>query len=190
MSVFDEIKEILLNLFGINGDVFVKRKNISHETLETCNGLAYNDEKTKTCALCVALNQTVFHNYNKPEYYHLRCKCKNEKYNLIDIEEDFPIDKITKYLFVDVNKQKMMQSMGYNINDSEEIYNIIYNVLQKEFLNKNYKLGILDIRGQHFSINFTLKGKNDHLNENFSCHNGCIAYPYGKIKVATPLIKD
>ena len=47
-------------------------------------------------------------------------------HHLDNLEKDFPIDKITKYLF----------------------------------------------------------------NENFSCHTGCIAYPYGKIKIATPLIKD
>ena len=35
------------NLFGISGDCFVIRKNISPETLETCNGLAYNDDNEK-----------------------------------------------------------------------------------------------------------------------------------------------
>ena len=190
MGVFDGFKEIFNNLFGISGDCFVIRKNISPETLETCNGLAYNDEKTKTCALCVALNQTVFYNNNKPDYYHFHCKCKNEKYNLIDIEENFSIDKITKYLFIDANKQKMMKSMGYSIEDAIEVYNVIYNSIKKEFLSKNYKLGILDIRGQHFSISLILQGKNDHAKEAFNCHVGCIAYPYGTIKVATPLIKD
>ncbi len=30
----------------------------------------------------------------------------------------------------------------------------------------------------------------DHAKEKFNCHVGCVAWPFGKIKIATPLIKD
>ena len=51
-------------------------------------------------------------------------------------------------------------------------------------------LQILNENGQHFTVHFLLKGKRDHINEKFNCHVGCVAWPFGKIKVATPLIKD
>ena len=38
--------------------------------------------------------------------------------------------------------------------------------------------------------NFILNGKRDHAGEKFNCHVGCVAWPFGKIKIATPLLKD
>ena len=35
-----------------------------------------------------------------------------------------------------------------------------------------------------------IKGKRDHDKESFNCHIGCVAWPYGKIKIATPLLLD
>ena len=37
--MFKDVEQILENLFGISGDVFVKRKNISPANIETCNGV-------------------------------------------------------------------------------------------------------------------------------------------------------
>ena len=58
--MFESIRWILDNIFGISGNGFVIRENISPENIETCNGVAVKDERTRTCALCVALNDTVF----------------------------------------------------------------------------------------------------------------------------------
>ena len=80
--MFENIRWILDNIFGISGDGFVIRENASPENIETRSGIAENDGKTQTCALCVALNDTVFGNNNKPEYYHPNCKCKNKEYEL------------------------------------------------------------------------------------------------------------
>ena len=77
--MLENIKWMLDNIF-LGGDDFVIRKNASSENIETMNGLAVEDEKTHTCALCVALNGTVFKNNNKPEYYHPKCKCKMKPY--------------------------------------------------------------------------------------------------------------
>lgn len=98
--MFESIRWILDIIFGISGNGFVIRENVSPENIETCNGVAVGDEKTRTCALCVALNDTVFRNDNKPIYYHPYCKCKNKKYELKQVEFAFPIQKITGYLFV------------------------------------------------------------------------------------------
>ena len=165
-------------------------ESVSPENIETCNGVAVGDEKTRTCALCVALNDTVFRNDNKPIYYHPYCKCKNKKYELKQVEFAFPIQKITGYLFVNGNKKAMMRTMGYLPEDYNEIYDTIENEVENKFLSGDYKLKALNEHGQHFTINFILNGKRDHAKEEFNCHIGCVAWSFGKIKIATPLIKD
>lgn len=188
--MFEEVSKILDNIFGISGDQFVIRENISPENIETCNGVAVEDDKTRTCALCVALNDTVFRNNNKPEYYHPNCKCKNVKYNLQDVKLDFPVQKITQYLFVNKDKKAMMKTMGYLAEDCKEVFDLIKRSVEEKFILGNYKLNILNSHGQHFMVNLTMQGKRDHVGEKFNCHVGCVAWPFGKIKIATPLIKD
>ena len=190
MDYFKDIKGMVDGLFGLNKGEWIKRKNLSPETIETRNGEAKEDTKTKTCAICVALNQTVFKNDNKPDFYHYNCKCEEEPYDLIDITQDFPLKKVTDYLFVNKDKKAMMHSMGYQIEDSEYIYRFLQQIVKDEFLKGNYKLKDLNQNGQHLEINFKINGARDHQHEIFKCHIGCVAWPYGKIKVATPLIQD
>ena len=188
--MFEESRWILDNIFGIGGNGFVIRENVSPENIETCNGVAARDDKTGTCALCVALNDTVFRNDNKPVYYHPNCKCKNKKYELNNVEFDFPIQKITQYLFLDENKKAMMRTMGYLPEDSDEVYNLLQSEAESKFLSGEYELKELNKNGQYFTIVFMLKGKRDRVGKKYNCHIGCVAWPYGKIKIATPLIKD
>jgi hypothetical protein len=103
---------------------------------------------------------------------------------------DFPLQKITGYLFVNEDKKAMMRTMGYIIEDANELYQLIQSEVENKFLSGDYKLKALNINGQHFTINFKLKGKRDHAKEEFNCHVGCVAWPFGKIKIATPLLKD
>ena len=126
--MFESIRWILDNIFGISGNGFVIRENISPENIETFNGVAVGDEKTRTCALCVALNYTVFRNDNKPNYYHPYCKCKNKKYELKRVEFDFPIQKITGYLFANEDKKAMMRTMGYIIEDAKLLNHLWVNI--------------------------------------------------------------
>lgn len=188
--MFEDIKWIVENVLGTSGDGFVIRKNISPENIETCNGVAVGDDNARTCALCVALNDTVFKNNKKPEYYHPNCKCKSKKYDLADVKLDFPTQKITHYLFMNEDKKAMMRTMGYVAEDSNEVYQFIKLAVENKFLAGDYNLQILNKNGQHFSINLILNGKRDHEKEKFNCHIGCVAWPYGKIKIATPLLKD
>lgn len=83
-----------------------------------------------------------------------------------------------------------MHTMGYTFEDSQEIYDIIKMEVENKYLSGNYMLQILNENGQHFTVHFLLKGKRDHINEKFNCHVGCVAWPFGKIKIATPLLKD
>ena len=126
--MFENIRWILDNIFGISGNGFVIRENISPENIETFNGVAVGDEKTRTCALCVALNYTMFRNDNKPNYYHPYCKCKNKKYELKRVEFDFPIQKITGYLFANEDKKAMMRTKGYIIEDAKLLNHLWVNI--------------------------------------------------------------
>ena len=114
----------------------------------------------------------------------------NECNELRSVTKEFPVKKITEYLFIDENKRAMMRTMGYNIDNAEYVYGLLCDAIEKEFKKGNYKLGVLDIHGQHFAIDFVLDGINDHAEEKFNCHVGCVTWPYAKIKVATPLVKD
>ena len=188
--MFEEIRQRLNRLFGLEEERFVIRINDSPENIETCEGNAVEDKTTRTCALCAALNDTVFKNDNKPEYRHPHCKCKMKEYELTKVTFDFPMGKITRYLFVNENKKAMMHSMGYTIADFAEIYKKIKAAAEKEFLSGRYVLKMLDEHGQRFTVNMILDGKDGHAGERFACHVGCVAWPYGKIKIATPLIKE
>lgn len=188
MSVFDETSKFLEILW--NKNFWCKRKNTSPLNLESCNGVAKSDKNTNTCEMCVALNDTVFNNDNKPLYNHPHCKCNFKPQLNVNIVLDFSVSKITNYLFYNQNKKAMMKSMGFALEDWREIYDFVSQNIKTCFLNNLYQLKNLDIFGQHFQINFKLKGKNDHYGEYFNCHSGCVAYPNGKIKIATPLIKD
>ena len=188
--MFEEIRQRLNGLFGSKEEGFVIRINQSPENIETCEGNAVEDKTTRTCAICVALNDTVFKNDNKPEYRHPHCKCRMQEYELTEATFDFPIKKITGYLFVNENKKAMMHSMGYTIADFAEVYDKVKAATEKKFLSGQYFLKELNANGQHFTINMILDGKRNHAGERFACHVGCVAWPYGKIKIATPIIKD
>lgn len=188
--MLEDARRVLKNILGVDGDGFVIRNSTSNKTIETCNGIATKDDLTNTCALCVALNKTVFKNDNKPEYIHPNCKCKNESYNLTTVTFDFPMGKLDRYLFVKEDKTAMMRSMGYTIDDCNELHDLIQTEVEKKFLNGEYILQKLNENGQHFTIQTELIGKRDHVGEVFNCHIGCVAWPFGKIKIATPMIKD
>ncbi len=91
--MFEQIRWILDNMLGLNGDVFVIRDGTSSKDIKICNGVATKDEETNACAICVALNNTVYKNNKKPEYYHPNCRCKVKKYDLQTVALDFPMKK-------------------------------------------------------------------------------------------------
>lgn len=188
MDTFKKIEQIFTNL--LNGNYWIKRKNISINNLNTCNGEAFDDDNTNTCKLCVALNDIIFKKSNMPEFAHKNCKCYIVPISKVNFTVELNKEKITKYLFVDVNKKAMMNSMGYTINDWKLIYNLICDKVKINFTNNNYTFKTLNIYGQHFQVNYILQGQNKHKYKSFYCHTGCVAYPNGKIRIATPLIKD
>ncbi len=173
-------------MLGLNGDVFTIRKNASPENIETCNGTAIKDENTRTCVLCVALNDIVFKNNNKPEYYHPNCKCKIKEDPLKEIKLDFPLKKITEYLFVDINKKAIMESMGYYPEDAEYVYNLMAQNAKDKFSQGDYILGLLNEHGQRVNIILEIEGKGLSKEKIYKFKTGWTAYPYGKLHNNTP----
>ncbi len=172
-----------------SGGSWVLRNNISDKNIESCYGEAEPDLVTRTCDLCVAANKTAYAANNLWQPTHPNCKCESSNAG-ITAQVDFDMRKITKYLFKNTNKSKMMHKIGYRIEDSQELHNTLTAVIYKQYELGNYTLGALDKHGQHVQVNTLILGKRDHVGELHKCHIGCVLWPYGKIKVATPLVVD
>ena len=187
-KLFEDARIFFSNAFGINADSWVMRKSTSSLNLDNCNGVAKYDESTHTCELCVALNLTIYKNNNKPDYNHPNCKCTYVECSEPNVQVELHIKKIARYLFNNKDKSAMMRSMGYYPRDTNKLHNTIYKLVKEKYLQNKYQLTKLDKYGQRITIVFNLQGKLDHDGQNFECHVGCVTYPYGKIKVATPLV--
>ena len=188
------ITDVFENLFGLfrtktdkYGGLWVKRFNISKENLDTCNGVAKPDPKTRTCAICVALNDTVFHLANRPRLSrHLHCKCEHMQEQELNATLDFDMRKITHYLFVHPSKAGLIESMGYTIEDALEVYNAIAANALARYAEGDYELDVLNCNGQHIDIEIALHGKREKVGHRYEFYTGWIAYPHGKLKNATP----
>lgn len=189
-NFFENYKDVLTNIFDTKDNGWVIRRNVSPLNIENCNGEARKDDETNTCEICVALNETIFRNTNKPDYYHPHCKCKDEKVNLHDVKLDFPMKKLTHYLFVDENKSAMMKSMGFYPQNAEKLYEIISENVKQHFLTNKYFLKTLDNHGQRICVYYTILGLNDNTGQIFNCHSACVVWPNGKLRISTPFIKD
>lgn len=187
-----EIKDVITKIketFGIFGNELVMRKSTYNKDLDTCGGVATMDETTNTCVEDVAANHTVYRNSNRCNYTHPNCRCSYTFFNG-KLKVDFPIEKIRDYLFVDVNKTKMMKKAGYYMEDWKNLYDYIYKVVENAYNSGDYILGVLNKYGQHAQVNFTIKGLRDHQGKLFRCYTGCVFKPYGVIRIATPFILE
>lgn len=116
----------------------------------------------------------------------MHCKCKNIPTTLNKVTLDFPMKKITEYLFAESGKLGLMKSMGYSVEDSEEIYNKISSNAKKKFLNGEYNLGLLNQHGQIVNIEISLNGKSLKSNSVYNFITGWTAYPDRKLHNNTP----
>lgn len=186
MNVFNEAAKKLLELSKAGADVWVKRINDSSKDIKMCRGEATEDTQTRTCALCVALNKTIFKKNNKPEYFHPHCKCEMKEVELREVTLDFPIEKITRYLFVNEIKSKLIKTMGYLEEDAQEIYNGIAENARKQYLSGNYVLGNFNKNGQRITIYMKLKGKQEKADKIYEFKTGWMVYPDGELHNNTP----
>ena len=185
MGIFSGIFEQKVTTFLKEGDGWRQRQNDSALDIEACGGTAVADPLTHTCDICVAINRTIFKNNNKPdEQQHPFCKCAQIPTKLNDVILDFSIGKIKDYLFV--KKVDLMKSMGYIIEDTQEVYDKIAESAKREFLKGKYKLGELSKHGQKVSITVELQGKRDKYGRTYRFISGWMAYPNGKLHNNTP----
>ncbi len=166
------------------GDGWVRRENISPKDIDVCNGEATDDSDTRTCALCVALNRTVFKNDNKPDYTHPYCKCEQIPTAPPEPTLDFPMRKITDYLFV--KKRGLMYSMGYSEEDAKEVYQMIATNAKEQFKQGKYFLNALDNHGQKVNILLAFPGKREKEGHVYWIKTGWTVYPNGKLHQNTP----
>jgi hypothetical protein len=96
------------------------------------------------------------------------------------------MEKITEYLFTHPSKKGLMKSMGYSIEDADEVYQEMARQTKERFNGGEYILGKLDTKGQHISIEFELKGKHASAEIIYRFYTGWIARPNAKINMATP----
>ena len=178
-----QVSQLLTNKIS-----WIVRNNASLKDIEVCEGLAAADPITLTCALCVAANRTAYSG-EVCTYDHPSCKCKFGNGKIV-VQVDFPMSKLTGYLFTNANKAKMMHKIGYDIEDSEELRQTLSAVIKKQYEEGAYKYKYLNTTGVHIQIDTVIVGKRDHTGEMHECHIGCVLWPHGKIKVATPLIVD
>ena len=116
----------------------------------------------------------------------MNCKCGFEPYSLNEVKLDFPIEKITKYLFTHESKAGLMESMGYNITDAEEVYFLIAHNAQRRFLSGDYELSRFNNNGQRVNIEMTLMGKREKAGRLYTFVTGWMAYPNGELHNNTP----
>ncbi len=131
MLLTNEQREELTKHLGRNSN-WVIRNNISTWNIENCDGVAINDIKTNTCALCVAANKTAYKPNNVWQLTHPNCKCHAVNGSVF-VQVDFPMSKLTNYLFVNSDKTKMMHKIGYRIEDSEELQKTLTSVIKNQY---------------------------------------------------------
>lgn len=110
--------------------------------------------------------------------------CKQVPTELNNITLDFSMGKIKDYLFV--KKVDLMKSMGYIIEDAEEVYDTISECAKREFSVGKYELKDLDEHGQRVSITVEVIGKRDKIGRVYRFVSGWMAYPNGKLHNNTP----
>ena len=185
MGIFDGLFKKKVTTFLKEGDGWRQRQNDSPLDIEVCGGIAVADPLTHTCDICVAINKTIFKNNNKPdEEQHPFCKCKQVPTELKEVTLDFSMKKIKDYLFV--KKVDLMKSMGYLIEDADEVYDTISECVKKEFLKGKYTLGKLSVNGQRVSLIVEMMGKRDKSGRIYRFLSGWMAYPNGKLHNNTP----
>ncbi len=185
MGIFDGLFKKKVTTFLKEGDGWRQRQNDSPLDIEVCGGIAVADPLTHTCDICVAINKTIFKNNNKPdEEQHPFCKCKQVPTELKEVTLDFSMKKIKDYLFV--KKVDLMKSMGYIIEDADEVYDTISECVKKEFLKGKYTLGKLSVNGQRVSLIVEMMGKRDKSGRIYRFISGWMAYPNGKLHNNTP----
>ena len=124
---------------------------------------------------------------NMPEQpLHLHCHCKKKDIPLSVVKKnanaECDIRKFTEYIFADKHaskgKNQIFYDLGFDINDAFYLQREYEKQALIQYLDGNYILKDLDLRGQRLAILVTFNGK--------SFYSGWLLYPEGIIKNTTP----
>lgn len=159
MLLTNEQRKLLSQPYANSGK-WIVRNNVSLKDIEVCEGEATYDPLTRTCKLCVAANRTAY-SAEVCAYEHPHCKC-TYKNNSVTVKVDFPMQKLTNYLFTNENKSAMMRRIGYTVEDSDTLRQTLSAVIKKQYEEGNYTIGVLDNHGVRIQINTVFIGKRDH----------------------------
>ncbi|MCL2061437.1 MAG: hypothetical protein FWH03_02300 [Firmicutes bacterium] len=97
-----------------------------------------------------------------------------------------PIEKITKWAFVDPAKKRFFESNGYGILDALEIQAEYERQAAEKYANGDYELGALNGFGQRITIIIELPRRTENHTSPLRFETGWMVYPYGKIQNTTP----
>lgn len=146
------------------------------------------------CPECLMLDNCWFLRTKTPPWpHHPYCHCALEpiSYEMVlktaTAKSDY--SKFDPYLFDPENfykhgKNKMFESWGYSISDSEWLQKEIEKHALEKYVAGDYKLGILNQYGQRISIKIEISRKD--TNEVVSFTTGWSVLPSGQIKLNTP----
>lgn len=207
MSVFDSVYEKLITNFSEWVEIYDDR---NPWTIESFSKINFNEQLIKPhCVDCTIINQCWFKNeegkkpeefnylnaplipINKRGLYHPNCHCETNSItkpnpNQIII---FDLERRMDYLFLD--KKDWLLSMGYNIEDKQEVFQLIESLSKESYCNGNYTNNPppKDKKKYGFRIRIKLQfpGKREKANRIFPITSSYIVYPNGQLKNNTPI---
>lgn len=139
------------------------------------------------CVMCTVLDGCYFVERKMPKFpLHDNCDCKKIPLSYSSVKKtskaECDIRKFTEYVFKDdiqsKGKVKIFIELGYTLDDSAYLQQEYCKQAREQYLNGNYMLKNLDMRGQRLSIPITLKNK--------TFNSGWMMYPEGELKNTTP----
>ncbi len=146
------------------------------------------------CPECLMLDGCFFKGDNHPSHpHHPYCHCILENISQSKAQSQATVfadyRKFNPYLFnigkkYPHTKEKLFESWGYNVNDSNFLKSEIEKQGLKKYLAGEYKLGNLNKDGQRISIRIAIPRKDKEGIVSFI--SGWMVYPNGKIRLTTP----
>ena len=155
----------------------------------------HHSEGKTHCDECKALDGCWFIKSKTPTWpHHPFCHCMLDpiEYSVVQMNASAYADysKFDPYLFDPENfykhgKNKIFESWGYTITDSQWLKEQIEAQAYKKYLSGEYTLGVLNIYGQRISIRIELPRKDGIGKVSFI--TGWTVRPGGKLTLNTPL---
>ena len=146
------------------------------------------------CPVCLKLDGCWFTDETKPMLpQHPRCYCQVNPLSffrvLSEAKATTKYSKFDPYLFDPENaykhgKQKMFESWGYSIDDSQWLQNELERQALDKYVSGEYTLGKLNKDGQRISIRVEIPRKDKQGTVSFV--TGWMVYPNGQIQMTTP----